>query len=118
MNCKQFLCTYYSLLYLISYVCVYMFMWTWICFCVCVFVYVCTRIFKQQTDSLNSKLSREEEELESLKSECNDAGCKIQSLQAETESMRALVGTLERMNALPASCLNRAKIRIRLGPSL
>lgn len=46
----------------------------------------------QQAESVNSKLSREEEELESLKTECNDAGCKIQSLQAETESIRALVG--------------------------
>ncbi|KAL4623417.1 phakinin-like [Arapaima gigas] len=34
-------------------------------------------------------------ELESLKMECNDAGCKIQSLQAETESMRALKRGLE-----------------------
>uniref|UniRef100_A0A8C9TMY4 Beaded filament structural protein 2, phakinin n=1 Tax=Scleropages formosus TaxID=113540 RepID=A0A8C9TMY4_SCLFO len=42
-----------------------------------------------------TKLSREEEELESLKMECNDAGCKIQSLQAETESMRALKRGLE-----------------------
>jgi len=48
----------------------------------------------QQAHSVNSKLSREEEELESLKTECNDAGCKIQSLQAETESIRALVGQL------------------------
>ncbi len=46
----------------------------------------------QQADSVNSKLSREEEELESLKTECNDAGSKIQSLQAENESIRALVG--------------------------
>ncbi len=46
----------------------------------------------QQADSVNSELSREEEELESLKTECNNAGCKIQSLQAETESIRALVG--------------------------
>lgn len=46
----------------------------------------------QQADSVNSKLSREEQELESLKTECNDAGCKIQSLQAENESIRALVG--------------------------
>lgn len=46
----------------------------------------------QQADSLNSKRSPEEEELESLKTEYNDASCKIQSLQAETESMRALVG--------------------------
>ncbi|XP_062386419.1 phakinin isoform X2 [Sardina pilchardus] len=49
----------------------------------------------KQADSLNSKLSREEEEMEGLKSECNDAGCKIQSLQAETESMRALKRGLE-----------------------
>ncbi|KAG9355928.1 hypothetical protein JZ751_000772 [Albula glossodonta] len=53
-----------------------------------------------KADSLSSKLSREEEELESLKTECSDAGCKIQSLQAETESMRALnlgsvIGKLE-----------------------
>lgn len=46
----------------------------------------------QQTDNVTSKLSQEEEELESLKTECSDAGCKIQSLQAETESIRALVG--------------------------
>lgn len=49
-------------------------------------------VIVQQADSVNSKLSQEEEELESLKTECNDAGCKIQSLQAETESIRALVG--------------------------
>ncbi|XP_067219426.1 phakinin isoform X2 [Chanodichthys erythropterus] len=52
----------------------------------------------KQADSVNSKLSKEEEELESLKTECNDAGCKIQSLQAETESIRALKRGLE--NAL------------------
>ncbi|KAG1969677.1 phakinin isoform X1 [Pimephales promelas] len=52
----------------------------------------------KQAHSVNSKLSREEEELESLKTECNDAGCKIQSLQAETESIRALKRGLE--NAL------------------
>ncbi|XP_010893646.1 phakinin [Esox lucius] len=49
----------------------------------------------KQAESLGSKLSREEEELESLKTECNDAGCKIQSLQAETESIRALKRGLE-----------------------
>ncbi|XP_058612593.1 phakinin isoform X3 [Onychostoma macrolepis] len=53
---------------------------------------------RKQADSVNSKLSQEEEELESLKTECNDAGCKIQSLQAETESIRALKRGLE--NAL------------------
>uniref|UniRef100_A0A8C2H3R3 Phakinin-like n=1 Tax=Cyprinus carpio TaxID=7962 RepID=A0A8C2H3R3_CYPCA len=52
----------------------------------------------KQTDNVTSKLSQEEEELESLKSECSDAGCKIQSLQAETESIRALKRGLE--NAL------------------
>ncbi|KAJ8336925.1 hypothetical protein SKAU_G00381450 [Synaphobranchus kaupii] len=49
----------------------------------------------KQADSLNNKLSREEEEIESLKTECNDSSCKIQSLQAETESMRALKRGLE-----------------------
>ncbi|KAL0966883.1 hypothetical protein UPYG_G00301350 [Umbra pygmaea] len=49
----------------------------------------------KQAECVGSKLSREEEELESLKTECNDAGCKIQSLQAETESIRALKRGLE-----------------------
>ncbi|XP_054624697.1 phakinin [Dunckerocampus dactyliophorus] len=42
-----------------------------------------------------SQLSPEEEELEALKVECSDAGCRIQSLQAETESIRALKRGLE-----------------------
>ncbi|XP_061878894.1 phakinin [Entelurus aequoreus] len=42
-----------------------------------------------------SRLSPEEEELEALKVQCSDAGCKIQSLQAETESIRALKRGLE-----------------------
>uniref|UniRef100_A0A665TAS5 Beaded filament structural protein 2, phakinin n=1 Tax=Echeneis naucrates TaxID=173247 RepID=A0A665TAS5_ECHNA len=37
-----------------------------------------------------SRMSPEEEQVEALKSECSEAGCKIQSLQAETESIRAL----------------------------
>ncbi|XP_064202264.1 phakinin isoform X1 [Anguilla rostrata] len=49
----------------------------------------------KQTDSPTTKLTREEEEIEGLKSECNDSGCKIQSLQAETESLRALKRGLE-----------------------
>ncbi|XP_041751481.2 phakinin-like isoform X1 [Coregonus clupeaformis] len=49
----------------------------------------------KQAESVGSNLSREEEELESLKTECNDAGCKIQSLQAQTESIRALKRGLE-----------------------
>lgn len=40
---------------------------------------------------MNSRLSPEEKEVEALKAECTDTGCKIQSLQAETESIRALV---------------------------
>ncbi|KAK7159347.1 hypothetical protein R3I94_005622 [Phoxinus phoxinus] len=52
----------------------------------------------KQAKGVNIELSREEEELECLKTECNDAGCKIQSLQAETESIRALKRGLE--NAL------------------
>ncbi|XP_005163550.1 phakinin isoform X2 [Danio rerio] len=54
--------------------------------------------FECKAGSLNSKLSQEEEEMECLKTECNDAGCKIQNLQAETESIRALKRGLE--NAL------------------
>ncbi|XP_019730542.1 phakinin [Hippocampus comes] len=42
-----------------------------------------------------SRLSPEEEQLEALKVQCSDAGCKIQSLQAETESIRALKRGLE-----------------------
>ncbi|KAK2900851.1 hypothetical protein QQF64_015091 [Cirrhinus molitorella] len=49
----------------------------------------------KQAESVGSKLSQEEKELESLKTECSEAGCKIQSLQAETESIRALKRGLE-----------------------
>nr|XP_006634556.1 PREDICTED: phakinin isoform X2 [Lepisosteus oculatus] len=49
----------------------------------------------KQSESTNTKLSKEEEKVESLKMECSDLGCKIQSLQAETESMRALKRGLE-----------------------
>ncbi|CAI5677162.1 phakinin [Oreochromis niloticus] len=44
---------------------------------------------------VSSKLSPEEEQVEALKAECSDTGCKIQSLQAETESIRALKRGLE-----------------------
>uniref|UniRef100_A0A7N8Y6C5 Beaded filament structural protein 2, phakinin n=1 Tax=Mastacembelus armatus TaxID=205130 RepID=A0A7N8Y6C5_9TELE len=56
---------------------------------------------RAETDSylecknVSSRLSPEEEEAEALKAECNDTGCKIQSLQAETESIRALKRGLE-----------------------
>ncbi|XP_059200854.1 phakinin [Centropristis striata] len=42
-----------------------------------------------------SRLSPEEEQVEALKADCHDTGCKIQSLQAETESIRALRRGLE-----------------------
>lgn len=45
----------------------------------------------QEAQSVGSRLSPEEEQVEALKTECSEVGCKIQSLQAETESIRALV---------------------------
>uniref|UniRef100_A0A3Q3X6I3 IF rod domain-containing protein n=1 Tax=Mola mola TaxID=94237 RepID=A0A3Q3X6I3_MOLML len=52
---------------------------------------------RAETDSyLECKVrAPEEEHVEALKAECNDTGCKIQSLQAETESIRALKRGLE-----------------------
>ncbi|XP_027025311.2 phakinin [Tachysurus fulvidraco] len=50
--------------------------------------------FKKE-GNVDKKLSREEKELENLKTECTDANAKIQSLHAETESMRALKRGLE-----------------------
>ncbi|CAL8368313.1 unnamed protein product [Boreogadus saida] len=41
-------------------------------------------------DGLGGKMSRGQEEMEGLKTQCSESGCKIQSLQAETESIRAL----------------------------
>ncbi|KAM6989556.1 phakinin [Tautogolabrus adspersus] len=49
----------------------------------------------KEAQCVSSRLSPEEEQVEALKSECNDTGCKIQSLQAETESIRALKRGLE-----------------------
>ena len=40
-------------------------------------------------------MSRGQEEMEGLKTQCSESGCKIQSLQAETESIRALVSTAQ-----------------------
>ncbi|KAK1172432.1 phakinin-like isoform X1 [Acipenser oxyrinchus oxyrinchus] len=51
--------------------------------------------YKQQSESVNAKMSQKEEEVGLLRTECNDIGCKIQSLQAETESMRALKRGME-----------------------
>ncbi|CAL8313517.1 phakinin isoform X2 [Gadus morhua] len=44
---------------------------------------------------LGGKMSRGQEEMEGLKTQCSESGCKIQSLQAETESIRALKRGLE-----------------------
>ncbi|XP_039672883.1 phakinin isoform X2 [Perca fluviatilis] len=49
----------------------------------------------KESECVSSSLSPEEQQLEFLKAECNDAGCKIQSLQVETESIRALKRGLE-----------------------
>lgn len=45
----------------------------------------------QEAQCVSSRLSPQEEQVEALKAECSDTGCKIQSLQAEIESIRALV---------------------------
>uniref|UniRef100_A0A8C3A1R1 Beaded filament structural protein 2, phakinin n=1 Tax=Cyclopterus lumpus TaxID=8103 RepID=A0A8C3A1R1_CYCLU len=49
----------------------------------------------QECKCVSSRLSPEVEQVEALKAECHDNGCKIQSLQAETESIRALRRGLE-----------------------
>ncbi|XP_038575056.1 phakinin [Micropterus salmoides] len=49
----------------------------------------------KESQCVSSRLSPEEQQVEALKAECNDTGCKIQSLQAETESIRALKRGLE-----------------------
>uniref|UniRef100_A0A4W3J3I6 Beaded filament structural protein 2, phakinin n=1 Tax=Callorhinchus milii TaxID=7868 RepID=A0A4W3J3I6_CALMI len=46
-------------------------------------------------DNKVAKLSQEEEAVEALRAEFNDVGSKVQSLQAETESLRALKRGLE-----------------------
>lgn len=48
-------------------------------------------VLLQEAQCVTKRLSPEEEQVEALKAECNETGCKIQSLQAETESIRALV---------------------------
>lgn len=40
---------------------------------------------------MSSRLSPDQKQVEALKAECSETGCKIQSLQAEIESIRALV---------------------------
>ncbi|XP_017297057.2 phakinin, partial [Kryptolebias marmoratus] len=45
---------------------------------------------KQEAQCEGSRLSCKEEHVEELKAECSEVGCRIQSLQAETESIRAL----------------------------
>lgn len=59
------------------------------CWCRCLCV-TCPCVV-QEAHCVTSRLSLEEEQVEALKAECNETGCKIQSLQAETESIRALV---------------------------
>ncbi|KAM4729022.1 phakinin isoform 2-T2 [Anableps anableps] len=49
----------------------------------------------KEAPCVGSRLSPEAEQVEALKVECRDVGCRIQSLQAETESIRALKRGLE-----------------------
>ncbi|XP_075878274.1 phakinin [Nelusetta ayraudi] len=49
----------------------------------------------KEAQCVSSRLSPQEEQVEALKAECSDTGCKIQSLQAEIESIRALKRGLE-----------------------
>ncbi|KAM7399941.1 hypothetical protein PAMA_004565 [Pampus argenteus] len=49
----------------------------------------------KEAQCVSSRFSPEEKQVEALKAECSNAGCKIQSLQAETESIRALKRGLE-----------------------
>ncbi|KAK5860526.1 hypothetical protein PBY51_021995 [Eleginops maclovinus] len=44
----------------------------------------------KEAQCVSSRLSPEEQQVEALKAECSDTCCKIQNLQAETESIRAL----------------------------
>ncbi|TNM97623.1 hypothetical protein fugu_013869 [Takifugu bimaculatus] len=50
---------------------------------------------RKEAPCVSSRLSPGEEQLEALKAECSDTGCRIQSLQAEIESIRALKRGLE-----------------------
>ncbi|TWW73137.1 Phakinin 49 kDa cytoskeletal protein [Takifugu flavidus] len=50
---------------------------------------------RKEAPCVSSRLSPGEEQLEALKAECSDNGCRIQSLQAEIESIRALKRGLE-----------------------
>ncbi|XP_048858050.1 phakinin isoform X2 [Brienomyrus brachyistius] len=54
-----------------------------------------TYLQDKQAEKLSCQLSQEEQQLESLKSECNNASCKTQNLRAQTESLRALKRGLE-----------------------
>ncbi|PWA32774.1 hypothetical protein CCH79_00020364 [Gambusia affinis] len=49
----------------------------------------------KEAPSAASRLSAEEQQAEALKAECSDVSCRIQSFQAETESIRALKRGLE-----------------------
>ncbi|XP_068427509.1 phakinin [Clinocottus analis] len=49
----------------------------------------------KEAQCVSSRLSPEEQQVEALKAECTDTGSKIQSLQAENESIRALRRGLE-----------------------
>uniref|UniRef100_H3AGY7 Beaded filament structural protein 2 n=2 Tax=Latimeria chalumnae TaxID=7897 RepID=H3AGY7_LATCH len=52
-------------------------------------------LYSKQSETEPAKLTQEEEAMEALRAEFHDTSCRIQSLQAETESLRALKRGLE-----------------------
>lgn len=70
---------------------------------------MCVRACTQQeAQCVGSSLSQKEEHVEALKAECSDVSCRIQSLQAETESIRALVS--HSFNSLNKSIPDQSQI--------
>lgn len=51
-------------------------------------------LYQQQAEATAAVRSQEEELVEGLRTEFHETACKIQSLQAETESLRTLVSNI------------------------
>lgn len=51
-------------------------------------------LYQQQAEATAAVRSQEEELVEGLRTEFHETACKIQSLQAETESLRTLVSNV------------------------
>lgn len=52
-------------------------------------------LYQQQAEATAAVRTQEEELVEGLRTEFHETACKIQSLQAETESLRTLVSRVE-----------------------